>query len=299
MSLDLGLNRSSENWILGNDAAFNDRDRGIRDRVWQGCTQLDAYLALFLGRPALCRKSITNTSATRELDSHLELSPWPISTHTSFKKFNPVTAKIASNWNSKCRLAQITFDVLDKLYTIGRSSSLDAIELEKTLATWSRELSPEIVLNTQESLDRATPHALSLHIQKECVMIAIQYPFINLQEMNMGAPSVQALQKAVTCATTINTLVGAYRNNFGFTGASPFISYQIFSAGTIWAAAIALEPQNHSYMLGLSQSMNWLDELKSLWPSAKQHYDLLTKADHSLSFGLGFHEINDYFFMQN
>jgi len=210
--------------------------------------------------------------------------PWPMSVHSEFTQFTPVTGRIESHWIANCRLSLLTFDIIEKLFAVGKGSISDAnqvteaLDLERILQTWKNDLPAHIGLGSRDTIENAVPYKLGLHMQWECARIALQYPFINLQEISAGSLSLQALQKAIESSKKINDLAGTYIRNFSFTGAMPFLSHQIFCAGTVWVAASSIDPQNATYALALKQTMCWLDKLKSTWPAAIQHFDLLQRA---------------------
>lgn len=74
--------------------------------------------------------------------------------------------------------ALITVDIIDKIYVVGKAAtdrSTEAARLEDDLQSWTTELPGDLSLNTQETISAAPPHILSLHLQRECAMIALQY----------------------------------------------------------------------------------------------------------------------------
>ena len=89
--------------------------------------------------------------------------------------------KIINGSTRNVHPAVITSDILVKLYGHGKSQFeptriSECIDMERELQEWSDNLPHQLSLNIQEVLTVAPPHVFNLHIQKECTMIAIQYP---------------------------------------------------------------------------------------------------------------------------
>jgi len=284
MATSLGLNRSTEYWLVNGGRMFDERFIELRDRVWFGCVQLDTSLSLYMGRSPSFSRACTNIPIPVKLDQQQDLISWPMTMHMEYLQFSPVPGGFNSCWTANCTLAFIISDILDRLYGVGKESFFDASRvaekesLERELEQLLAELPAGIGVNEHDLTMKVPPHILSLHVQIKCAMIATQYPFINLNDVQPGSLSLHALHKALESATSINVIAAAYLKNFGFSGTSPFFSHQLFMAATIWATASALEPQNGSYTLGLNQSLERLDSLKSIWPSAKHHHDLIQQA---------------------
>jgi len=90
--------------------------------------------------------------------------------------------------------------------------------------------------------------------------------------------SKQALETAIGAATRVNIIVAAYRSKFSLKTATPFICYDILSAGTIWVAALTINPDNEEHAQRLQSCIQWLDELQGVWTCAKQSHQLLKGA---------------------
>lgn len=51
MAQDLGMHRSSENWICEDEAIFTHVQQQIRKRIWYSCVIMDKYVSTYIGRP--------------------------------------------------------------------------------------------------------------------------------------------------------------------------------------------------------------------------------------------------------
>ena len=75
----------------------------------------------------------------------------------------------------------ITFDIITKLYNFGASSNeasriTEVANLEYELIKWTDDLPDFLSLSSEDALRKAPSYMLSLHIQRECAVIALQYP---------------------------------------------------------------------------------------------------------------------------
>jgi len=175
-------------------------------------------------------------------------------------------------------LVVVIGNILERLYTTkGDNMSHKADDLIQQLDDWRENVPAHIKVTDHNTMFKATPNILSLHMGYLCAMILLYRPFLSAAEhaSESGEEKIFAWAQCLTAARQLVETAKAWNVNFHFKHASPFFVYDVFQAGLIWVAAVTFRPMEMQFLTNLEFCLETLGEMRTSHPSAVRCYELL------------------------
>lgn len=280
MALDLGLNRSTEDWKVGGKHILSPTEMESRKRIWWACCITDKYYATYTGRNPIIREGDFDTPLP-DICQDEETEIWPPPAHQGIDH-TPGPALILSCFRAWASLSIIVGSVADRIYPVKSTSRVPRrtwlARLEAQLDQWYYEL-PE-ALRYEPASKRAIPppHVLRLHTTYWSTVLLLHRAFIpNWRNSSKCSDpfALKAFDLCQTAASRISTAVTSYREEYGLLRASPFLTPALLSAGIMHVVTLSLTPASIQASLGLQQCLLALKDLEKPWPASSRAYDLL------------------------
>ncbi|TFK49983.1 hypothetical protein OE88DRAFT_1736281 [Heliocybe sulcata] len=288
MAQDLGLNRAADNWRLGGSEMFSAVESGVRKRIWWSCCIAEAHICSFLGRPMSIGRNDSDLELP-EVDKEEDEELWPV-TEDGDAPHEPVQSNTSSCFRHSASLSMIVSDIIRNMYPVRQSANgskrASLTQLQSNLSQWYNELPQSL---RYEKSKPPAPHVFLLNVQYWSAILLLNRACLP-SRMERKAPTsslfahdytgrspvtVQCLDACQSSAAHISTLVDEYRIKYGLQRTSPILIPYIQSAGIMHAATLMLRKSNKGAYLGWSQCLAALDEMKSVWPSAHNAWQLL------------------------
>jgi hypothetical protein len=280
MALDLGLNRSTEDWKVGGKSILSPAEMESRKRIWWACCITDKYYAIYMGRNPIIREGDFDTPLP-DINQDEETEIWPPPAHQGIDHA-PGPALVLSCFRAWASLSIIIGSVADHIYPVKSTSRVPRrtwlARLEAQLDQWYYELPESLRYEPASKRVVPPPHVLRLHTTYWSTVLLLHRAFIpNWKNSSKCSDpfALKAFDLCQTAASRISTAVTSYREKYGLIRASPFLTPALLSAGIMHVVTLSLTPANIQASLGFQQSLLALKDLEKPWPASSRSYDLL------------------------
>ncbi|UZO29776.1 uncharacterized protein OCT59_023235 [Rhizophagus irregularis] len=297
MAQDLGMHRNNEKWHPIN---LTREEREEQKRVFWACFVLDRIPSAHLGRPlAIDEKDVDAAHPSEEEEDEFEPLPFkmehvtvsstssPISSSNNSLIGSPVSSNNSnhSQKNSGCRahsvsrfnhllkLCEIMGRVIQNVYAIRSahvSMTTDTVLsiLDSSLTSWYISLPPHLRYNPSSD-QPSDPPTLVLHILYYSALMLLHQPYSAGQQSSHNICSQAANAITEIAETLMKRNILKHSLNV--------VVYCVFTASVIHTYNATQEDNSISQpaKVNLAKSINVLNELKNIWPTAHKYVDLL------------------------
>ncbi|CAG8528580.1 13543_t:CDS:2 [Acaulospora morrowiae] len=264
MAQDLGMHRNSERWHL---IKQTHEEREEQKRVFWACFVIDRIPSAHLGRPlAIDEKDVDVDHVTSSPISTSSGSPAPTNASP-----HAVSHSI-SRFNSLIKLCEITGKIIQNIYAIRNNLPTTGETvlpiLNSSLEVWFKSLPPHLQYDpsSDQSSDTTT---LCLHIIYYSTLILLHRPYT---ASNNSSHSV-----CTSAANAITEIADTMLRRNQLSHSMNPVVYCVFTAAVIHiynatqADRLTSEPAKRN----LNKSLEVLEFLKRIWPSALRYSDML------------------------
>ncbi|GES94572.1 Zn(2)-C6 fungal-specific transcription factor [Rhizophagus clarus] len=296
MAQDLGMHRNNEKWHPIN---LTREEREEQKRVFWACFVLDRIPSAHLGRPlAIDEKDVDAAHPSEEEEDEYEPLPFKMEHVTVSSTSSPISSSNSligspvsssnsnqSHKNSGCRahsvsrfnhllkLCEIMGRIIQNVYAIRSthvSMTTDTVLsiLDSSLTSWYIALPPHLRYNPSSDQPSDSP-TLVLHILYYSALMLLHQPYSAGQQSSHNICS----QAANTITEIAETLM---KRNI-LKHSLNVVVYCVFTASVIHTYNATQEDNSISQpaKVNLAKSLNVLNELKNIWPTAHKYVDLL------------------------
>ncbi|KIO08530.1 hypothetical protein M404DRAFT_23073 [Pisolithus tinctorius Marx 270] len=304
MALDLGLNRSADDWQCNGKRMFSAEENQVRKQIWWACCIADKYTffvvecqvfvnvwlsrhtSIYMGRPVSIRENDYDTLFP-DADEYEDEGGADLVTRQPFS-----TILVMQCFRAAASLSVIIGSISSQVYPVKatRRGSRRAIlsDLEARLDQWYHQLPDGLSYDPASKRIVPPPPILFIHIKYWSAVLLLHRAFIpnwsgsdsDLYNKpgNSDTTTLKAFDLCQGAATYISNIVTTYRENFDIKHSTPFLSSYLLSAGIMHILTLTLFPSNVQAYIGLRQLLAALQEMQGTWPSMGRTWDLLNGA---------------------
>ncbi|KAI6120679.1 fungal-specific transcription factor domain-containing protein [Pisolithus croceorrhizus] len=297
MALDLGLNRSADNWQCNGKRMFSAEENQVRKQIWWACCIADKYTFLSSGvRPSLifdclgrpvCISENDYDTLFPDAEEYEDEGGADLVTRQPFP-----TVLVMQCFRAAASLSVIIGSISSQIYPVKatRRGSRRAIlrDLEARLDQWYHQLPDGLSYDPASKRAVPPPPILFIHVKYWSAVLLLHRAFIpnwNGSESdlynkpsNSDTTTLKAFDLCQSAATYISNIVTTYRENFDIKNSTPFLSSYLLSAGIMHILTLTLFPSNVQAYIGLRQLLAALQDMQGTWPSMGRTWDLLNGA---------------------
>lgn len=285
MALDLGLNRSADNWQCDGKRMFSAEESQVRKQIWWACCIADKYTSIYMGRPVCINESDFDTLLP-DAEEYGDEGDVDMVTQQRLSAI-----LVMKCFRAAASLSVIIGAISSLIYPVKatRRGSKRAIltELDARLDQWYYQLPADLTYDPASKRAVPPPPVLFIHIKYWFTVLLLHRAFIpnwKGSELHLYKPgttdttSSKALDVCQKAATYISAIVTTYHENFDIKHTTPFLSSYILCAGIMHIVTLTLSPSNVQAYVGLRQLLAGLREMQGTWPNAGRIWDLLNGA---------------------
>ncbi|KAI6136403.1 fungal-specific transcription factor domain-containing protein [Pisolithus sp. B1] len=277
MALDLGLNRSADNWQCNGKRMFSAEENQVRKQIWWACCIADKYTFLENDYDTLFP----------DAEEYEDEGGADLVTRQPFP-----TVLVMQCFRAAASLSVIIGSISSQIYPVKatRRGSRRAIlrDLEARLDQWYHQLPDGLSYDPASKRAVPPPPILFIHVKYWSAVLLLHRAFIpnwNGSESdlynkpsNSDTTTLKAFDLCQSAATYISNIVTTYRENFDIKNSTPFLSSYLLSAGIMHILTLTLFPSNVQAYIGLRQLLAALQDMQGTWPSMGRTWDLLNGA---------------------
>ncbi|KAI6047865.1 fungal-specific transcription factor domain-containing protein [Pisolithus marmoratus] len=280
MAMDLGLNRSADNWQCNGKRMFSAEESQVRKQIWWTCCIADKYSSIYMGRPVCINENDYDTLFP-DAEEYEDEGGADLVTYQPFP-----TVVVMQCFRAAASLSVIIGSISSQVYPVKatRRGSRRAIlsDLEGRLDQWYHQLPDDLSYDPASKRAVPPPPILFIHVKYWFSVLLLHRAFSEVDLYNKPGNSDTTTLKAFDlcqgAATYISSIVTTYRENFDIKHSTPFLSSYLLSAGIMHILTLTLFPSNVQAYIGLRQLLAALQDMQGTWPSMGRTWDLLNGA---------------------